>query len=156
MKITDPRIIKNIEGNYFIKNNLDHKELDIIAEALSIMIHKGIPDPQRYEEVVKLYGEIQEMWDNTTLTNPLPVNPQLVKENVIEPQKCPDNSTWNDKLKDCVPNNGYYKDSDTGEIKPVPISDCGLNAHFDSEKGCVCNDGFERDKLGNCVPIPTK
>jgi hypothetical protein len=152
LKITDPVIVKNPIGNYYIKSELDHNELDIIVEGLTHMINAGLSDPVRREDTLKLYGELFAMWEATTFDNSKPVPVAMTKIDVVVAPVCPKNTTWDEKANDCLPNAGFYKDKD-GAIVPISNNNCGANAHFDPVNGCVCDEGFERDKTGACVPI---
>lgn len=108
-KVTDPLIVKNHEGEYFVNAQLDHNELDIICEGLSHSIQAGLNDPVRRDDTLRIYGELYSMWEATTFDNSRPIPSEMIKKDVTI---CDVGSEWNDKAKACVPIKGYIKDKD--------------------------------------------
>lgn len=150
VKVIDTALKKDETGLFTIKLDVTHDELNILLDALNTRLHKGISDPEERQETTALYSKIFGFWENTS-SDPTPIDPLYVK---IPDMPCPENAHWDGNVQKCLANAGYYEDKD-GVFKPLPVQDCGANAHFDDEKGCMCDDGFQRDKeTGLCVPIP--
>lgn len=148
VKVLDTTIKKDETGDYTISINVTHNELNILVDALNFRIHDPPPEQAEYEALLALNSKIFGFWENTS-TSPTPIDPAYIK---VPDMPCPDHATWDENKQTCVADAGYYKD-ENGIFVPLPVNDCGANAHFDTQKGCICNDGFERDKFGNCVPI---